>query len=85
MDHNKHEHHQQQEMDHGNMDHSKMHHDHGSIPMGMAGHDHHKMMIADFKKRFWVSLILTIPVLILSPMIQGFLDIAYQCQKIPMY
>ena len=72
MDHNKHEHHQQQEMDHGNMDHSKMHHDHGSIPMGMAGHDHHKMMIKDFKKRFWVSLILTIPVLILSPMIQGF-------------
>ena len=72
MDHNKHEHHQQQEMDHGNMDHSKMQHDHGSIPMGMAGHDHHKMMIADFKKRFWVSLILTIPVLILSPMIQGF-------------
>ena len=84
MDHNKHEHHQQQEMDHGNMDHSKlpagkagmdhskMKHDHGSIPMGMAGHDHHKMMIADFKKRFWVSLILTIPVLILSPMIQGF-------------
>lgn len=52
MDHNKHEHHQQQEMDHGNMDHSKMHHDHGSIPMGMAGHDHHKMMIADFKNGF---------------------------------
>ena len=84
MDHNKHEHHQQQEMDHGNMnhsnlpagkagmDHSKTKHDHGSIPMGMAGHDHHKMMIEDFKKRFWVSLILTIPVLILSPMIQGF-------------
>ncbi|HEU4575958.1 MAG TPA: copper-translocating P-type ATPase [Chitinophagaceae bacterium] len=84
MDHSKHEHHQQQEMDyskmnHSNlpddkagMDHSKMQHDHGSIPMGMAGHDHHKMMIADFKKRFWVSLILTIPVLILSPMIQGF-------------
>jgi len=84
MDHSKHEHNQQQEMDHSKMnhsnlpddkagmDHSKMQHDHGSIPMGMAGHDHHKMMIADFKKRFWVSLILTIPVLILSPMIQGF-------------
>lgn len=83
MDHSKHEHHQQQGMDHGKMDHSKMDHskmdhskmnhsDHGSIPMGMAGHDHHKMMIEDFKKRFWVSLILTIPVLILSPMIQGF-------------
>ncbi len=62
-------------MDHSKMDYSKMDHskmDHGSIPMGMAGHDHHKMMIADFKKRFWVSLILTIPVLVLSPMIQQF-------------
>ena len=52
------------------MDHSKM--DHGNIPMGMAGHDHHQMMIQDFKKRFWVSLIITIPILIFSPMIQGF-------------
>ena len=43
-------------MNHDKMDQSKMHHDHGSIPMGMAGHDHHKMMIEDFKKRFWVSL-----------------------------
>ena len=56
------------------MDHSKMKHDHGSIPMGMAGHDHHKMMIEDFKNRFWISLILTIPVLVLSPMIQHFFN-----------
>ncbi|MBK7373421.1 MAG: cadmium-translocating P-type ATPase [Saprospiraceae bacterium] len=56
--------------DHSKMDHSKM--DHGSIPMDMAGHDHHKMMIKDFKKRFWVSLILTAPILVLSPMIQDF-------------
>lgn len=67
MENNKNEH-----TAHSQMDHSKMQHDHGSIPMGMAGHDHHKMMIEDFKKRFWVSLILTIPVLVLSPMIQGF-------------
>ena len=39
-------------------------------PMGKAGHDHHRMMIADFQKRFWVSLGLTGPILILSPMIQ---------------
>src|SRR5680860_470945 len=47
-------------MDHSKMDHSKMNHgdhDYGSIPMGMAGHDHHKMMIADFRKRFWITLI----------------------------
>jgi P-type Cu2+ transporter len=60
-------------MDHSMMDHSKMDHgDHGAIPMGMAGHDHHKMMIADFKKRFWVTLILTFPILFFSPMIQEF-------------
>jgi Cu2+-exporting ATPase len=56
--------------EHNKMNYNKM--DHGSIPMGMAGHDHHKMMIQDFKKRFWVSLIITIPILIFSPMIQGF-------------
>ena len=65
MDHSK--------MDHSKMDHSKMDHsDHGAIPMGMAGHDHHKMMIKDFKKRFWISIIISVPILIFSPMIQSF-------------
>jgi len=32
-------------------------------------HDHHHM-IADYKRRFWVCLILTVPILILSPHIQ---------------
>ncbi len=55
------------------MDHSKMSHaHHDDIPMGMEGHDHHKMMIRDFRKRFWISTIITIPILIFSPMIQGF-------------
>lgn len=39
-------------------------------PMGLEGHDHHRMMIADFRRRFWVSMILTGPILLLSPMIQ---------------
>lgn len=39
-----------------------------------GGHDHHRMMIKDFKRRFYFSLILSIPVLLLSPMIQGFFD-----------
>ena len=68
-----------EQMNHSKMEHSKMNHeDHGSIPMGMAGHDHHKMMIADFKKRFWVSLILSIPVLVLSPMIQEFIGVKWE-------
>ena len=38
----------------------------------MTGHDHHKIMIDDFKKRFWICLILTIPILVFSSMIQDF-------------
>src|SRR5688572_1616533 len=52
-------------------DHS-MHMSHNA-PMGQPGHDHHAMMIDDFKKRFWISLILTVPVLVLSEMIQHWL------------
>ncbi len=39
---------------------------------GSAGHDHHKMMIEDYKRRFYISLVLSVPVLALSPMIQQF-------------
>src|SRR5690242_7471303 len=55
-------------------DHKSMHDDHNP-PMGRAGHDHHAMMIADFKKRFYVVLVLTIPVMLLSTMIQHWLGI----------
>lgn len=44
-------------------------------PMEHAGHDHHAMMIADFRKRFYVVLILTVPILLLSHMIQQWLGI----------
>jgi Cu2+-exporting ATPase len=33
-------------------------------------HDHHAHMAADFRKRFWISLVLTLPILVLSPMLQ---------------
>ncbi len=60
--------------DHRKMDHSTMDHgDHGAIPMGREGHDHHKMMIDDFKKRFWISSVISIPILVFSPMIQDLL------------
>lgn len=38
-------------------------------------HNHHAMMIADYRRRFWVSLFITIPILILSPIIQQFLSL----------
>jgi len=40
---------------------------------GHEGHDHHAMMIRDFRERFWVSTIISIPILVFSPMIQNFL------------
>ncbi|MCC9138796.1 copper-translocating P-type ATPase [Pontibacter silvestris] len=43
---------------------------------GHGGHDHHRMMIDDFKKRFWISLVLSVPVIVLSPMVQHILGYA---------
>lgn len=57
---------------HEKMDHS-MHN--MNVPMGHSGHDHHAMMINDFQKRFYVVLVLTIPVMLLSEMIQHWLNI----------
>jgi Cu2+-exporting ATPase len=50
-------------------EHAKMQHT-ANPSMGMEHHDHHKMMIEDFKRRFYVTLAITIPVMLLSPMIQ---------------
>lgn len=50
--------------------------DHSSVQMG--GMDHHAMMVQDFKRRFWVSLTVMIPIMILSPMIQMFLGVDWR-------
>src|SRR5699024_9103121 len=60
---NEHEHHEENHVDHSGHSHS--------------GHDHHDHgdMVEDFKKRFFISLIVTIPILALSPMIQQFIGV----------
>lgn len=50
--------------------------DHSSVQMG--GMDHHAMMVQDFKRRFWVSLAVMIPIMVLSPMIQMFLGVDWR-------
>lgn len=40
-------------------------------------HEHHRMMIRDFRRRFSVSLVLTLPVLALSPLIQEFFGFSF--------
>ena len=72
-------------LDHNNSNHKMEHMDHESHnEMGkcvvcgnnltekhrMEGEHVHSGMIEDLKKRFWISLIITIPILILSPTIQ---------------
>jgi len=55
--------------DHHNHSEDRRPHDHTA---------HHRMMIADFRRRFFVSLALTVPILILSPMIQGLTGITLE-------
>ncbi len=55
--------------DHQNQAEVHHHHDHTA---------HHRMMMADFRRRFFVSLALTVPILVLSPMIQGLAGIELQ-------
>lgn len=65
---NKHEHHAHSEHENHMAHDAHKHHNHDS-PEGHAGH--HEHMITDFKNRFWVVLILTVPVTIFSPMIMS--------------
>jgi Cu2+-exporting ATPase len=53
---------------HGDAEESR-HGDHQSGGHG-GHHDHHAHMVADFRKRFWISLALSVPVIVLSPMLQ---------------
>ncbi len=53
--------------------------EHSSHSSGAGGHgdhgSHHAHMVADFRRRFWISLVLSIPILGLSTLIQGLLGL----------
>jgi len=49
--------------------------DHGEGRHRGHGGGHHAHMARDFKRRFWISLGLTLPILLLSPLIQAFLGL----------
>jgi len=61
--------------EHKHHNHSEQNHAKHSEHEGHNHHDHHAHMIEDFRKRFWVSLVVTIPILFLSPLIQHFLGL----------
>lgn len=70
--HHRHEEHVHHHEDDGNNVH-ELHGDHGH-----HGHHDHGDMVEDFKKRFFISLIFTIPILVLSPMIQEFMGVDWR-------
>ncbi len=76
--HSQHQEHTDHKKHNMHQDHSKhggKHGDHGDHGGHGGDHSsHHEHMIRDFRKRFIISSILTIPVLILSPLIQEFLN-----------
>ncbi|HLQ98178.1 MAG TPA: heavy metal translocating P-type ATPase [Candidatus Dormibacteraeota bacterium] len=76
--HNEHEHHNHQDHQHvhSHANHGSHGHDHDSH--GGHGHHDHGDMVEDFKKRFFISLIVTIPILALSPMIQDFMGVDWR-------
>ncbi|MDP2629215.1 MAG: copper-translocating P-type ATPase [Candidatus Harrisonbacteria bacterium] len=53
--------------------------DHGchSTPAQGNHSNHHQMMVDDFKKRFWISLPLSLPILALTPLIQSFFGFSF--------
>ncbi len=59
-------------------DHDNDQQNHGANHSNHDHSDHHAHMVADFRRRFWVSIILGIPIVLLSPMIQQFMGVGGQ-------
>lgn len=77
-----HDHHAHHQGDDSHEHDKKEKHDHHNH-QGHGGHDHHGHhdhgdMVEDFKKRFYISLVITIPIMILSPMIQSFIGVDWR-------
>lgn len=75
--HNQHNHQHKDGEDHEHHEHhdnhdNHEHHDHT---------EHHQMMIKDFRRRFWISLIITLPILLLSPMVQELLGFEFSLSE----
>ncbi|WP_404454114.1 copper-translocating P-type ATPase [Virgibacillus necropolis] len=59
-------------------EHHKNHEENQNHHGSHGHHDHHAHMMEDFKKRFYISLLLTIPILVLSPMIQDAINVNWR-------
>ena len=62
---------------HGHHENHGSHHNGHNAHQGHDHTEHHRMMIRDFRARFYVTLVLTLPVLALSELIQQFLGFSF--------
>ncbi|PKE16602.1 heavy metal translocating P-type ATPase [Macrococcoides caseolyticum] len=68
------------EDNHNHAEHGESHHNHEESheSHNHSGHDHHAHMVTDFRNKFFIILIFTIPIVLLSPMIQNFIGVDWQ-------
>lgn len=68
------------EDNHNHAEHEGSHHNHeeNHESHNHNGHDHHAHMVTDFRNKFFIILIFTIPIVLLSPMIQNFIGVDWQ-------
>jgi Cu2+-exporting ATPase len=75
MEHDSRKHHHEKGTSHEGHESS---HNHEQSNNGHMGHDHHGDMVAEFRNKFFVILIVTIPIMLLSPMIQEFMGVEWR-------
>ncbi len=68
------------EGNHNHAEHEESHHNHkeNHESHNHNGHDHHAHMETDFRNKFFIILVFTIPIVLLSPMIQKFIGVDWQ-------
>ncbi|MCH4985284.1 copper-translocating P-type ATPase [Macrococcoides goetzii] len=68
------------EGNHNHAEHEENHHNHeeNHESHNHNGHDHHAHMETDFRNKFFIILVFTIPIVLLSPMIQNFIGVDWQ-------
>jgi Cu2+-exporting ATPase len=59
--------------DHSGSEHKRG--DHDTSQGGSGQQSHHAHMVADFRRRFWISMILSLPILALAPLIQSLIGL----------
>lgn len=68
------------EGNHNHAEHEGSHHNHeeNHESHNHNGHDHHAHMETDFRNKLFIILVFTIPIVLLSPMIQNFIGVDWQ-------